>query len=148
MDATNNISISLLSDEEIPECARLLSKSFGHDAPFVDIYFPSHDTTSGQASLAKRLLAWKRTVPESAFLKATFESKGQAFIVGFGIWTLMHTPPCAELDKVEDVGNVWPKEDDREFMSRLWSKYVIPRTQTVQESAGKGVYGKCRHWII
>lgn len=144
MSSTNKIGIALLSDEEIPTCAELLSKSFGHDAPFVDIYFPDHDTPSGQASVSKRLTAWKQSSPESTFLKAVTNSGpgGQELIAGFGIWTLMKEPPPAELEKVENVEEVWPDKNDREFMTRLWSKYVIPRSQAIRDSAGKGVYGK------
>lgn len=145
MSSTNRIGIALLSDEEIPACAEILSKSFGHDAPFVDIYFPDHDTPSGQALVSRRLTAWKQSSPESTFLKAVTKSgQGQELIAGFGIWTLMKEPPPAELEKVENVEEVWPDKDDREFMTRLWSKYVIPRSRVIEESAGKGVYGEYR----
>ena len=138
-----SITISLLKKEEIPTCAALVSKSFGHDAPFVDICFPQHDTPSGQASLCKRLAAWQESSPESTFLKAvTKDHDGQEVIAGFGIWTLMKEAPPAEIEKVERVEEVWPDEDDREFMGRLWRKYVIPRTQIIEKSAGAGVYGK------
>ncbi|KAF2463969.1 uncharacterized protein BDR25DRAFT_319567 [Lindgomyces ingoldianus] len=70
MSSTDKIGIALVSDEVIPVCAELLSKNFGHDAPFVDIYFPDHDTPSGQASLSKRLTSWKPSSPQSTFLKA------------------------------------------------------------------------------
>lgn len=144
MGSADKISITLLSDEDFPVCAELLSKSFGHDAPFVDIYFPDHDTPSGQASVSRRLTAWKQSSSDSTFLKAVTKSgQGeQEIIAGFGIWTLMKETPPAELEKEEDVNEVWPDKDDREYMTRLWSKYVIPRTQAVRQSAGKGVYGK------
>jgi GNAT superfamily N-acetyltransferase len=144
MNASHSISIALLSDEEISTCAALLSKSFGHDAPFVDIYFPDHDTPSGQASLSKRLLAWKQSSLESTFLKAVAKSSdgGKEVIAGFGIWTLMKNPPLAELEQAENVKEVWTNKDDRECMTRLWRKYVMPRTGAIVDSAGKGVYGK------
>src|SRR5205814_1775487 len=104
MSSSDNISIALLSDDDIPTCAELLSKSFGHDAPFVDIYFPDHDTPLGQASLSKRLTLWKRSSPESTFLKSVTRSSegGDEVIAGFGIWTLMKEPPPAELEKAEN----------------------------------------------
>lgn len=145
MSSTTTVHVGLVSDEEISECSYLLSKSFGHDAPFVDIYFPNHDTPPGQASLSKRLTTWKQFSPNSTFLKAVIQfihgQKDQEQIVGFGIWTLMKEAPPAELGQVENVIEVWPDKNDREFMTRLWSSYVIPRSQVVNASTN-GVYGK------
>ncbi|KAI1778783.1 hypothetical protein F4818DRAFT_402461 [Hypoxylon cercidicola] len=140
--SSNRVDVALLSDEDIPTCFQVLSKSFGHDAPFVDIYFPGHDTPSGQAQGVKRLTAWKQTSKDSTFLKAvTRPGQGhEEHIIGLAIWTYMKEAPPAELDKVEDVEEVWPDEKDREFMSRLWKDYVIPRTRVINESHNKGVY--------
>lgn len=144
MVSQGKIDVTLLSDEDIPTCFQVLSKSFGHNAPFVDIYFPNHDTPSGQAQGSKRLTAWKQSPDGSIFLKAAKRSGdgGQEQIVGLAIWTFMKEAPPAELEKAENVEEVWPDKDDREYMTRLWREYVIPRTQTINESDGKGVYGK------
>ncbi|KAI2636962.1 acyl-CoA N-acyltransferase [Hypomontagnella submonticulosa] len=142
MVSQGKIDVTLLSDEDIPTCFQVLSKSFGHNAPFVDIYFPNHDTPSGQAQGSKRLTAWKQSPDGSIFLKAAKRSGdgGQEQIVGLAIWTFMKEAPPAELEKAENVEEVWPDKDDREYMTRLWREYVIPRTQTINESDGKGVY--------
>ena len=137
--STNKVDVALLAEDDIPTCFQVLSKSFGHDAPFVDIYFPNHNTTSGQVQGSQRLAAWKQTSEDSKFLKAVTQA-GQ--IIGFAIWTHMKEPPPAELDQAENVEGVWPDKDDREFMTRLWRDYVKPRTQAVKKSKGKGVYGK------
>ncbi|KAI1658651.1 hypothetical protein F4813DRAFT_355838 [Daldinia decipiens] len=142
MPSVNKVDISPLSDEEIPIAFQVLSKSFGHEAPFVDIYFPSHDTPSGQAQGSKRLTVWKQTSEASTFLKATTrgDQGDQELIIGFAVWTLMKEAPPAELAKTENVEEVWPDEADREFMTRLWSDYVIPRSKAIEDSGGKGVY--------
>lgn len=141
---SNKVEVALVSDKDIPTCFQVLSESFGHDAPFVDIYFPGHDTPSGQAQGTKRLTAWKQSSEDSTFLKAVARAgEGhQEHIVGLAVWTYMKEPPPAELEKVEDVEEVWPDEEDREFMTRLWRDYVIPRTRVINESSNKGVYGK------
>ena len=138
------MEIQELLDEDIPECCEIISKSFGHNEEFVDIYFPNHDTPSGQASLVKRLTEWKHSTPESKFLKSvtTYDRTGRKFITGVAIWTLMKEPPPAELEKAENVEEVWPDKEDREYMSRLWETYVIPRSRAIHASEGKGVYGK------
>ncbi|KAI0886506.1 uncharacterized protein GGS22DRAFT_114338 [Annulohypoxylon maeteangense] len=140
--APDKVDVVLLSDEEIPTCFEILSKSFSNGAPFVDIYFPHHDTPSGQAQGSKRLLEWKKSSSDSTFLKAVARGNHgeQEHIIGLAVWTYMKEAPHAELDKDENVVEVWPDEDDREYMTRLWRDYVIPRTQAIAASDGKGVY--------
>lgn len=142
MAPTNKVEVSLVSDEDIPTCFEVISKSFGHDAPLIDNYFPQHDTPSGQEKGSKRLLAWKQSAPDSAFLKAVIQQEGKEQIVGHAIWTLMKEAPPADLAKIENVEEVWPDRDDREFITRLWKDYVVPRTKVINESSGKGVYGQ------
>ncbi|XXH00584.1 hypothetical protein Hte_006932 [Hypoxylon texense] len=146
MAPTGKVSISLLSDEDIPICFQILSQSFGHDKPFVDIYFPNHDTPQGQVQGSQRLTTWKHASKNTTFLKAVVSPDTKDAhdgsperIIGFGIWTLMKTAPPAELEKAENI-ETWPDEDDREFMARLWKDYVIPRSQAVEDSGGKGAY--------
>ncbi|XXH02201.1 hypothetical protein Hte_008569 [Hypoxylon texense] len=142
MATSNQVEVDLLSDEDIPTCFQILSKSFGHDAPFVDIYFPGHDTPSGQVQGAKRLAAWKQTDKNSTFLKAVIRAgpENQERIIGFAVWTYMKEAPSAKLTEVENVEEVWPDEEDREFMTRLWRDYVIPRSRAINMSQNKGVY--------
>ncbi|KAI0832203.1 hypothetical protein F5Y06DRAFT_290463 [Hypoxylon sp. FL0890] len=142
MASANKVDVALLSDEDIPTCFQIFSKSFGHDAPFVDINFPGHDTPAGQAQGSRRFAKWKQTSENSTFLKAVTRAGpgDQERIIGLAIWTLMKEAPPADLDKVEDVEEIWPDEGDREFMTRLWREYVIPRSKAINDSCGKGVY--------
>ncbi|KAI1116977.1 hypothetical protein F5Y14DRAFT_13222 [Nemania sp. NC0429] len=139
---TADIHVVPLENEDIPICFQVLSKSFGHNAPFVDVYFPDHDTPAGQAQGSKRLTSWKDGSLSSTFLKAVASNSysGTDTIVGLAIWTLMKTPPPAAIEEAENVEEVWPDKQDREFMSQLWKQYVIPRTETIKASGGKGVY--------
>ncbi|KAI7781857.1 hypothetical protein LA080_014347 [Diaporthe eres] len=148
MAPVSKVDVALVSNEEIPTCVEVVSKAFGHDAPFIDIYFPNHDTPSGQAQASKRLVAWNDS-GSSTFLKAIARADdgSQGYIIGIAIWTFMKEAPPAELSEAEDVEEFWPDEDDREFMTRLWKEYVIPRTQTIKESGGKGVYGTWKSMI-
>ncbi|KAI0895230.1 hypothetical protein F4806DRAFT_93231 [Annulohypoxylon nitens] len=142
MEPTKKVDVTLVSDNEIPTCFEVLSKSFGNDAPFVSVYFPQHATPAGRAQGSKRLAVWKQTEEDSVFLKAVARDsqEGQQTIVGFAVWTYMKEPPPAELDKTENVEEVWPDEGDREYMTRLWRDYVGPRSQAIVDSEGKGVY--------
>ncbi|KAI0420552.1 hypothetical protein F5X98DRAFT_11140 [Xylaria grammica] len=137
------INVARVEDEDISRCFQVLSESFGHDAPFVDIYFPNHDTSPGQIQGSRRLTTWKNTSESSVFLKATTRNRGSAgeeLVVGFAVWTYMKDPPPAELEDDENAEEIWPDRQDREFMARLWREYVKPRTQAVKDSGEKGVY--------
>jgi hypothetical protein len=144
MAPTGKVGVTLLSDEEISISFQVLSNSFGHDAPFIDMYFPHHDTPAGQIQGSKRLAAWKQTSKNSTFLKATTRAGqgDQEHIIGLAVWTYMSEPPPAELEKVENVEEVWLDKDDREYMTRLWRDYVIPRTQVIKDCGDRGIYGK------
>ncbi|KAF2653130.1 hypothetical protein K491DRAFT_603498 [Lophiostoma macrostomum CBS 122681] len=138
------ISIAPVSDSEIPTCFRILDKSFANNAPFVDIYFPEHDTASGQVAGSRRLLKWKRGSAESVFVKAVMErDKGKEMdddrIVGFAVWTHMTSPPSDVLEDVEKAEEVWPDEEDREFMRGLWREYVRPRSRAIRLMASHDV---------
>ncbi|KAK5635770.1 hypothetical protein RRF57_011482 [Xylaria bambusicola] len=140
------MDIALVEDGDMSTCFEIVSKSFGHDAPFVDIYFPNHDTARGQLQGSKRLLAWKHASQDSVFLKAVTSVDGDMaskdHIVGLAVWTHMKTIPPQELEDVENVEEIWPDMKDRRFMAALWEDYVKPRSQAVRDSVGNGVYGE------
>ncbi|KAI0860835.1 hypothetical protein F4860DRAFT_477876 [Xylaria cubensis] len=140
MSISKQVNVVLLGDEDIPECFKILSQSFGHDAPFVDAYFPNHDTLSGQIQGSNRLLTWKHTSDESTFLKAVTSINGSERIIGLAIWTYMKDIPPQKLEDAEVVEEIWPDINDRKFVSGLWEDYVKPRTRTIKESNGRGVY--------
>jgi hypothetical protein len=137
------VTVALLSDEDVSVSFQVVSKSFGNDAPFINMYFPDHDTTSGQTKGSKRFAEWKQASTTSTFLKAVVQVDGnENHIIGVAVWTYMKEAPPSELEKVENVEEVWPDEADREFMTRLWSEYVKPRTKAITDSRGQGLYGK------
>lgn len=144
MDKSDQISIGLCSDEDIPEFVATMSRGFGHDAPFLNAYFPDHDTEHGHIKGCERMLAWKNAGSASTFIKAVLKNgtEEQHKIIGIAVWTHMKEAPSADLEKLENVRSVWPQADDAEYMKRLWRKYVVPRTHSVENSKGAGVYGK------
>ena len=141
---TNRITVALVSDEDIPTCMQILTKSFGNDEPFLDAWFPHHWTQSGQAQGTKRLKTLGRASPDSIFLKAVTQPSdgGEEQIVGYAIWKHEKETIPSELDEVEeeDVEKVWPDKNDRAYMAQLWRDYVVPLNRAVEQSDGKGVY--------
>lgn len=138
MATTPHIKIAKCTDDDIPECFAVMSHGFGHDAPFLDAYFPDHDTPEGSKTGTARLLAWKQGEPESTFLKATLGDK----IIGIAVWSYIKEAPSADLTQYENVQAVWPNEDDLEHMMQMWSSYVISRANAIKEGGSSGIYGK------
>ena len=123
----------------------MVSQSFGENAPLINAYFLAHTTLTGQKQGAERLLAWKRSSPESTFLKAVSTQEGKEKIIGMSIWTYMaETPPqtLEEAEGKEELKKYWPDEQSREWMEALWKEYVKPRTRAVANSNREGIYGK------
>ena len=146
-----DVRVAPLLEDDVPASFAVLSASFGHDAPFVNAYYPGHDTPAGRARGTARLAAWRRASAlsaDSTFLKAVIPQDsdgdgGGERIIGFAVWTLMREPPPSEIGVAEpDPEAAWPDPHDREFITRLWRDYVVPRTQAVKASEGKGVYSE------
>lgn len=135
---TANIMVEIATDDDIPEYFQVMSNCFGHDAPFVDICFPGHDTTDGLKAGTRRLLAWKQKAPELTFLKAVLEGK----VMGIAVWTLMREATSPDISKYEDEQAVWPDEEDREYMKQLWSSYVVSRSNAIEQGGSMGIYDK------
>lgn len=143
MGTATKLGVDLLSEEDVPTCFQILSNSFGHSAPLMDMLYPNHDTPPGQEQGSKRLAVWRQSAKNSVFLKAVGQTTQEPDkIVGFAIWTHMQEPPPLDITQTENAEEVWPDTIDREYMTRLWRNYVIPRTQAIKNSNGKGVYGK------
>ena len=140
--ATDQVSIGPVSDEDISTCMQILSKSFKNDEPFIDAWFPNHETPAGQAQGTPRLKTLGRASPDSTFLKAVTQPSDGARgdIIGFAIWKHEKELMPSELAETDDVEEVWPDKNDREYMARLWRDYVVPMNDAVEESGGKGVY--------
>ena len=78
------------------------------------------------------------------FLKAVSQAgkRNGEQIIGFAIWKHEKEPMPSKLEKTEDIVEVWPDENDREYTTRLWRDYVVPMNLSVKQSSGKGVYSK------
>jgi hypothetical protein len=142
------VTVALLSDEDIPTCFQILSKSFGHDAPFVDIFYPEHDTPSGQEKGARRFAAWKKSAKNCTFLKAVVqvgeegeEEEAQERIAGWAVWTFSNEAPTEEIENLKNAEEIWPDREDLLFMASLWREYKKPRTAAIQSTEGKGAFG-------
>ena len=138
-----NVSIQKCTPADIPACMEVISVTFKHDKPLVDLLFPAHETANGRTQGTERLTKQLQTDEDASFIKAVQESGEGEKIVGFAIWTHMVQPPPENISEVEDMEAVWPNKTDRAFMTEVWREYVGPRSEAVRQAEeGKGVWGK------
>ena len=135
---------------DIPLCMSVTSQTFGHDAAFVDYFFPNHDTPSGHASGTARLQKWFNS-GSSTFLTAEIPDGPNDGIVAIAIWTFMKEEEPLDLDQIEDVDKIWGSvggEREMKFMREMWTEYVRPRNGAIKEARRGGVWGKCGILVI
>jgi len=147
------VTLLPVTDGDIPTCFEIFSQSFRHDAPFIDILYPDHDTPAGRALGTSRFLEWKHHVPDTTtFLKAVIkpnptsdggQQAGGEIIVGMAVWGYLKDPPSADFRAREpNAAQIWTDEKDLEYTSQIWSYFIAPRSRLIRESGGKGVYGE------
>ena len=144
---------------ELAKDFSVIDAAFGNRAPFVNIFFPNHDTPAGHEQGTRRLTAWQKSDGNAHFLRAvatpdypgTPPNEG---VLAHAIWTFTDEPPPSDLGKVEDVEKVWGAlgqgderraEEEMQFMRQIWSQYVVPRSEAVQDGNGKGCWGMFIH---
>lgn len=147
MAASKPFTISECAAGALSSCFSVISSAFGHEAPFIDMFFPNHDTAEGARQGTARLRSWQESDDHAHFVKATstLPNAPNGGTVGFAAWTLMTKIPPQSLDEASDVASIWGKlenpQAESDFARQIWSKYVLPRSAAVRDSNGKGVYG-------
>lgn len=134
-------------DEDVPVVFDLISKSFGHDSAFLDLWYPQHDTPAGAKAGSKRFLAWKQKATatgKTVFLKAVRSDgdRSEEQIAGMAVWTHAKEVPSLNIDDLEDVKAVWPDEEDAELMRRMWPALIAARVDAMRKMGDTGVHGE------
>lgn len=125
------------TSEDIPGITKAMSCAFKHHAPFVDVFYPDHDTPEGQAAAARNVSAYWQSYRSHADLivAASGRPSGSDEIVGFALWTYMSSSMSLSPAELESTSFA-KSEDDALFARQLWRSYVVPRRTAVLE-AGK-----------
>lgn len=132
MASLNDIHLRLGTTGDVPNITKVMSRAFGHDAPFVDVFFPDHDTPAGQAAAIQNFKAYWQTYTSGSDLVAAVikHQDGSEEIVGFALWTFMS--PSMNLSPPELESAAFAKsEEDALFAKQLWRSYVVPRRSAV-----------------
>lgn len=145
MPSSSSFGLRLATSEDIPGIAKAMSRAFKHDAPFVDVFYPDHDTPEGQAAAARNIGAYWQGYKSNADLIVAIpeHSGGSDEIMGFALWTYMSSSmnlSPAELDSTPFAKS----ESDATFARQLWRSYIVPRRTAVLEASeirnGDGIW--------
>lgn len=117
----------------MPRAFEIISLAFGHDHAYVEALWPDHDTPSGNAAGAERLLFAQQNQPWARFCKAVDIKTGE--FVGFAKWDFYE-------GVIPDVPTHMPEKyyvdkDENDYADYMWNAFTRRRWDAVRESGGK-----------
>ena len=126
-----SFKLAVCSDADMPRFFAVVSDAFGHEHPYFDSVFPHHDTPSGRAAGAERLLTMKQSDPNSTFLKVTDLDTG--VIVGVAKWIIWDgiVP-----DEPQLSGDYWESGEAKEYANDMLVGYMALRVKAVKHAGG------------
>ncbi|KAF2690120.1 hypothetical protein K458DRAFT_289798 [Lentithecium fluviatile CBS 122367] len=126
------LKLDLCTEADMPRAFEIISLAFGHIHAYVEAVWPEHDTPSGRAAGAERLLIAKQTQPWTHLCKVTDTDTGE--MVGFAKWDVYD-------GVVPEVPTSMPekyyKDDDaKKYAEYIWGEFTRRRWESVRESGG------------
>jgi hypothetical protein len=126
------LELSYCTDADMKRAFEILSLCFGHEHPFIEAVYPLHDTPTGRAHGAERLLAMKKADPNTMFLKVTDTCTG--IIIGMSKWNIYKGVIPDEVTKLE--GNYWSSQEAKEVAEWYANDYLLLRNKAIRDSGG------------
>lgn len=125
------LKLETCTDTDMDRTFAIISSAFGHEHPYIDACFPNHDKEIGRKVGGERMLAMKRTDPNTTFIKVVDTQVGK--IIAMAKWNIYDgTLP----EEVDVDGDYWQGQDDKEYAQYLFREYLVPRRRAIRESGG------------
>ena len=119
------------ADADMDRAFAIISSAFGHEHPYIDACFPDHDEEVGRKRGGERMLAAKKSDPNTTFIKVTDAETGT--MIAVAKWNVYdRTVP----EEVELEGDFWRGEEDKEYAQYLFREFLIPRRKAIKDSGG------------
>lgn len=140
MATSNPIHLRLATTSDLDNIVHVMSRSFQHNAAFVDIFYPDHDTPSGHTEAIKTFRSYWQNYKSHADLVVATTNKDSEEIFGFGLWTYMSS--SINLSPPTLASTPFAKtEDDAEFAKQVWKSFVVPRPRSREIPPGNRTLG-------
>ena len=124
------LKVEPCEDKDMERAFTIVSLAFGHEHSYIDAVYPNHDTPSGRRIGGERMLAFKKSDPNTHFIKVVDET---GHIVAMGKWNVYD----GVIPEEQDVdGDFWKSEDDKEYAQYLYREYLRPRRKAIKKSDG------------
>ena len=126
------LKVEHCTDADMDRTFAIISSAFANDHPYINAAFPKHSTPEGRGLGGERMLAIKRSDPNTTFLKVTDTDTGE--MIAQAKWNIYDgvVPEEADID-----GPFWETEDDKEYAQILCREYLIPRRRAIRDAGGK-----------
>ncbi|KAK4495501.1 hypothetical protein PRZ48_013833 [Zasmidium cellare] len=131
MAPSTSIHLRLATTDDLDEIVHVMSRSFKHDAAFVDVFYPGHDTPEGHAKAVKQFASYWQGYESHADLVVATDGSGE--IVGFALWTYMSSSINLSPATLESTPFA-ETEDDAEFAKQVWKSFITPRRSAIFEA--------------
>ncbi|KAF2111295.1 hypothetical protein BDV96DRAFT_603400 [Lophiotrema nucula] len=118
------------TEADMPRLSEIMSLAFAHDHEYIESVFPALDTPTGRGEGAERMLATKRSDPNTTFIKVVND---EGTMIAGAKWNVYNgvVPPAPQL-----TGDYWSNGDEMEFARNMFDRYLVPRLTYVQNSGG------------
>ena len=126
------LKLETCSDADMDRAFAVISAAFGREHPYQNTIFPDHDKEPGRKTGAERMLATKKSDPNTTLIKVVDTETDK--MVALGKWNVFNgTIP----EEVELEGDFWKDQDEKEYAQHLFRGYLAPRRQAIKDSGGK-----------
>ena len=127
-----SFKLEICTDDDMERAFAIVSSAFGHDHPYIDAVFPDHDQEHGRKRGGERMLAIKKSDPNTTFIKVVDTSTGK--MIALAKWNVYDgTVP----EEVELEGDFWRGRDEKEYARYLFREFLVPRRKAIQDSRGR-----------
>lgn len=131
------VIVELCTEPDLDRVVYIISDSFGHTQPMIDIVFPRHDSPEGHVLGRDRLLEQLRTDSGVRLTKALDSETGQ--IIGQANGLILEEKP----HDVQLQDDPWGDAEDRDYAQQLLAQYMVPRSKAFDSADGKIVGRFC-----
>ena len=126
------LELGLCEDADIHRFFEIVVDGFGTEHEYINVVFPDHETAAGRKIGGERFLAFKKSDPNTTFLKVTDKETGE--IIGAAKWNICDgfIPPETGLGTTE----YWESEEMAGYAEAMFKLYLEPRRKAIRDSGG------------
>lgn len=126
------LKLETCSDADMDRAFAIVSAAFGREHPYQNTIFPDHDTEPGRKIGAERMLATKKSDPNTTFIKVVDTETDK--MIALGKWNVFNGTVPEEIELEGDFGKIKMTRSTRSIYSEVTSRHA-ERLSRIQEES-------------